>query len=199
MHNMRNQFDSQTTSESKSEHAYALVTTQGLQHDAMPYFYNAHTLAARGCPKQYRSLENLKITNHHLGYRFYSTSGAFYSTTTKSNSDGNRPEFHFEIRPKPRFQNQDSRQQIDPNLCNRQLEHVKRGRTLTCFTGIERQRRRRNDGNFPIQTNRNRGRISRFPVEKTGGSGSGLQEESIDQSRQLGWPEVAAVWWFLFG
>ncbi|CAL2238527.1 unnamed protein product [Prunus armeniaca] len=134
------------------------------------------------------------------GQMFYSTSGAFHSTTAKPNSDGNQPEFHIEIRPKPRFQNRDSRQQIDQFLCNSQLEHVKRGRNLTCFTGIRLRRRRRNDGNFPIQTSPNRGRISRFPVGILGGSGSWLHDESNGTGLEgWGWSDVASVWWFLFG
>ncbi|KAI5312515.1 hypothetical protein L3X38_041688 [Prunus dulcis] len=59
----------------------------------------------------------------------------------RSNSDGNWPKFHFEIRPKPRFSKSVSTQQIDPNLCNSQLELGKWMRNHTLPVGIGGRRR----------------------------------------------------------
>ncbi|KAI5312080.1 hypothetical protein L3X38_041253 [Prunus dulcis] len=62
-------------------------------------------------------------TRAHPSYpSFYSRSGSLHSTTGRSNSDGSWLEFHFEIRPKPRFTKSVSTQQIDPNLCISHLE-----------------------------------------------------------------------------
>ncbi|KAI5338951.1 hypothetical protein L3X38_018223 [Prunus dulcis] len=78
----------------------------------------------------------------HPSYpRFYSRSGSLHSTTGRSNSGGNWREFHFEIRPKPRFSNRFSRQQIGPNLCNSQLELEKWMRNHTSPVGISGRRR----------------------------------------------------------
>ncbi|KAI5333014.1 hypothetical protein L3X38_023143 [Prunus dulcis] len=66
-------------------------------------------------------------TRAHPSYpSFYSRSGSLHSIMGRSNSDGNWPEFHFKIRPKPKFSNRFSRQQIGPNLCISQLELKKR-------------------------------------------------------------------------
>ncbi|CAL8173724.1 unnamed protein product [Prunus armeniaca] len=62
-----------------------------------------HAPAARGCVEKFPATENLH-TNAHPSYpSFFSRSGSFYSTTTRSNSHGNLPEFQIENRPKPRF------------------------------------------------------------------------------------------------
>ncbi|KAI5348245.1 hypothetical protein L3X38_001132 [Prunus dulcis] len=48
-----------------------------------------HTCRQRaGVQSDRASPENLQITSHPPGYRFYSTSGTLYSTTPKFNSDG---------------------------------------------------------------------------------------------------------------
>ncbi|KAI5312531.1 hypothetical protein L3X38_041704 [Prunus dulcis] len=59
----------------------------------------------------------------------------------RSNADGNWPKFHFEILPKPRFSKSVSTQQIDPNLCNSQLELGKWMRNHTSPVGIGGWRR----------------------------------------------------------
>ncbi|CAL8170140.1 unnamed protein product [Prunus armeniaca] len=105
--------------------------------------------------------------------------GSFYSTTGRSNLDGNGPEFHFEIRPKPRLRIELQNATIIPILPNRQLELGKRVRNLTCYTGIGRRWRRHDDGGKPVQTIRNCRRNSSFPVKKNGGLSSGLREGSI--------------------
>ncbi|KAI5337582.1 hypothetical protein L3X38_016853 [Prunus dulcis] len=88
----------------------------------------------------------------------------------RSNSDGNWPKFHFEIRPKPRFSKSVSTQQIDPNLCIRQLELGKRGRNHTSLTRFGPRRWRRDNGKSPVRTSRDRGWNSWFPTGKASGS-----------------------------
>ncbi|CAL2238771.1 unnamed protein product [Prunus armeniaca] len=48
-HNRRNPFETQTVSNLKSEHTYALVTTKGLHWDTMPLCYSTHAPPRADC------------------------------------------------------------------------------------------------------------------------------------------------------
>ncbi|KAI5312151.1 hypothetical protein L3X38_041324 [Prunus dulcis] len=126
-----------------------------------------HVPAERGVCRVIPVTEKLHTRAHPSYPSFYSRSGSLHSTTGRSNSSGNWPKFHFEIRPKPRFSNRFPRQQIGPNLYNSQLELEKWMRNHTSLTGFGQHRRRCDDRKAPVRTSRARGRSSWFPTGKT--------------------------------
>ncbi|KAI5344167.1 hypothetical protein L3X38_012044 [Prunus dulcis] len=88
-----------------------------------------------GAHSRYRWPKNFKTEGYPSDYSYYSMSGAIYSTTATSNSDGKWPEIQPEILPNFESQFELPKLEIDQILPNHQLELEELMRIHTLFAG----------------------------------------------------------------
>ncbi|CAL2226226.1 unnamed protein product [Prunus armeniaca] len=145
-----------------------------------------HAPAARGCVEKFPATENLHTNTHPSYPSFFSRSGSLYSTTTRSNSHENWPEFQIENRPKPRFSNSVPKLKIDPNLPHNQLEH-------TAEAAAQRSETSGSNQSIPSTILRLSGKEIGWVLIGTS------RRVQRDWSRGLRWTVAAAARWFPFG